>query len=334
MTLTCTSIQNFACFPTMFSKPLITIAEEILIRKLKRMENITNTYYCHSYSCSFYFFYSNSTQVLVHFSILRSQSEYRLRVTCNRAGEKSQHNFSSMDAARALGGQINNVFGWRADMKNFDMEVLLNIRNDCVLVMVALNKESLFKRNICAFGPTTMRPTMCYCMAALAQPKRGDIILDPMCGGGSIPLEGALAYDGCLFIGADIHPKAMQRCSENMYCDKQLLNSGSEVAFLCCDALLLPFPTSSINAIVTDLPFGKKIGSVGDNRVIYPRLLVEWERVVKAGGRLIVMTRDKRTLALNGGRWRTTWRRMVNVGGLQALCSLLINTKNSQGFPS
>uniref|UniRef100_A0A0K0DI18 UPF0020 domain-containing protein n=1 Tax=Angiostrongylus cantonensis TaxID=6313 RepID=A0A0K0DI18_ANGCA len=123
-----------------------------------------------------------------------------------------------------------------------------------------------------------------------------DIILDPMCGGGSIPLEGALAYDGCLFIGADTHPKAMQRCSENMkYCDQQLLNNGSEVAFLCCDALLLPFPTSSINAIVTDLPFGKKIGSVGDNRVIYPRLLVEWERVVKGGGRLVVMTHDKRS---------------------------------------
>ncbi|KAJ1350881.1 hypothetical protein KIN20_006792 [Parelaphostrongylus tenuis] len=41
--------------------------------------------------------------------------------------------------------------------------------------------------------------------------------------------------------------------------------------------------------------FGKKIGSVDDNRVIYPRLLTEWERVVKAGGRLVVMTYDKRS---------------------------------------
>lgn len=55
------------------------------------------------------------------------------RVTCNRAGEKSRHSFSSMDAARALGAQINNIFGWRPDMKNFDMEVVLNIRNDTVV---------------------------------------------------------------------------------------------------------------------------------------------------------------------------------------------------------
>ncbi|KHJ84199.1 hypothetical protein OESDEN_16090 [Oesophagostomum dentatum] len=85
-----------------------------------------------------------------------------------------------------------------------------------MLVMVALNKDSLFKRNVCAFGPTTMRSTICYCMLALAELDGGDVILDPMCGGGSIPLEGALSFPGCLFIGADLHPKAMERCSENV----------------------------------------------------------------------------------------------------------------------
>ncbi|KAK6751593.1 hypothetical protein RB195_003167 [Necator americanus] len=147
---------------------------------------------------------------------LTPQSSFTFRVTCNRAGEKSRHNFSSMDAARELGAQINNIFGWRPDMKNFDMEVVLNLKNETMLVMVALNRDSLFKRNICAFGPTTMRSTMCYCMTALARPVYGDVIVDPMCGGGSIPLEGALAFPGCLFIGADIHPKALERCIENM----------------------------------------------------------------------------------------------------------------------
>lgn len=37
-----------------------------------------------------------------------------------------------------------------------------------------------------------------------------------MCGGGSVPLEAALAFPGCLFIGADLHPKALERCIENM----------------------------------------------------------------------------------------------------------------------
>ncbi|KAK5986201.1 hypothetical protein GCK32_013183 [Trichostrongylus colubriformis] len=39
-----------------------------------------------------------------------------------------------MDAAKALGGIINRVFGWRPDMENFDMEVVVNIKNDMLLL--------------------------------------------------------------------------------------------------------------------------------------------------------------------------------------------------------
>uniref|UniRef100_A0A158QLF5 UPF0020 domain-containing protein n=1 Tax=Haemonchus placei TaxID=6290 RepID=A0A158QLF5_HAEPC len=163
-----------------------------------------------------------------------------------------------------------------------------------MLVMASLNRESLFKRNVCSFGPTTMRSTMCYCLVALAQPKPGDVVLDPMCGGGSIPLEGALAFPGCLFFGADHHSEAISRCSRNL-----LSQCGSVVAFIACDAVNLPFSESSIDAVVTDLPYGKKIGSVGDNLVLYPRLLVEWARVVKPNGRLVIMTHDKRSYGFN-----------------------------------
>ncbi|CAJ0603516.1 unnamed protein product [Cylicocyclus nassatus] len=263
---------------------------------------------------------------------LNAQNSFSFRVTCNRAGEKSLHKFSSMDAARALGGQINNIFGWRPDMKTFDMEVIMNIRGNGILVMVALNKESLFKRNVCAFGPTTMRSTMCYCMTALAEPAEGEVIIDPMCGGGSIPLEGALAFPGCLFIGADIHPKALERCLANKRnCAQHLYQGTSKLEFLCCDATELPLRDNSVDAIITDLPFGKKIGSVEDNRILYPRLLIEWERLVKPNGRLVVMTHDKRSweraIALHGGSWRSVSHYNVNVGGLQTLCHCLVNTK-------
>ncbi|XGW28148.1 hypothetical protein V3C99_008169 [Haemonchus contortus] len=263
----------------------------------------------------------------------RAEDSFSFRVTCNRAGEKSRHNFSSMDAARALGGIINRIFGWRPDMENFDMEVLLRLKDETMLVMVSLNRESLFKRNVCSFGPTTMRSTMCYCLVALAQPRPGDVVLDPMCGGGSIPLEGALAFPGCLFIGADHHSEAISRCSQNMqHCSTELSQSGSVVAFMACDAVELPFSESSIDAVVTDLPYGKKIGSVGDNRVLYPRLLVEWARVVKPNGRLVLMTHDKRSyeraLALHGCSWRVASHHFVNVGGLTTLCHCLVNVKS------
>lgn len=50
-------------------------------------------------------------------------------------------------------------------------------------------------RNIVNFGPTTLRSTICYNLLKLANPKVGDIIVDPMCGGGSIPIEVLHIYN-------------------------------------------------------------------------------------------------------------------------------------------
>uniref|UniRef100_A0A1I7X9Z3 UPF0020 domain-containing protein n=1 Tax=Heterorhabditis bacteriophora TaxID=37862 RepID=A0A1I7X9Z3_HETBA len=78
-------------------------------------------------------------------------------------------------------------------------------------------------------------------------------------------------------------------------CDISLSKCGSSLDFLFWDATCMPFGNSSIDAIVTDLPFGKKMGTVVDNRILYPKLLREWYRVVKPGGRIVVLTHDKRS---------------------------------------
>uniref|UniRef100_A0A8R1DH43 THUMP domain-containing protein n=1 Tax=Caenorhabditis japonica TaxID=281687 RepID=A0A8R1DH43_CAEJA len=252
------------------------------------------------------------------------------RVTCKRCGEKSMHQFTSMDAASKFGAQINNVFGWKCSVKEFDMEVVLRIERDQMTVMMALNRESLFKRNICAYGPTTMRSTMCFCMLSLADVHPGDIVVDPMCGGGSIPIEGAMAWSDAFFVGGDHHELAMERCRQNWPIDSPANQSNCE--FVQWDATNLPFPDSSVDAIVTDLPFGKKIGSTTDNRLLYPRLIGEWKRVLKKGGRLVVMTHDKRSLENSILKDRSSWRNdashIVNVGGLNCLCLRITNVKN------
>ncbi|KAH0630210.1 hypothetical protein JD844_012943 [Phrynosoma platyrhinos] len=86
----------------------------------------------------------------------------KFRVTCNRAGDK--HSFKSNEAARDFGGAVQDFFQWKADMTNFDVEVLLNIHNNEVVVGIALTEESLHRRNITHFGPTTLRSTLAYGM--------------------------------------------------------------------------------------------------------------------------------------------------------------------------
>ena len=99
----------------------------------------------------------------------------RFRVTCTRthSGTNKKHPFTSMEAAASFGGGINDFFGWAVDLENFDLEVLLNIVDKNVVVGISLTKESLFKRNIVNFGPTTLRSTLAYCLAMAADIKEG-----------------------------------------------------------------------------------------------------------------------------------------------------------------
>ena len=84
------------------------------------------------------------------------------RATCYRSG--TNHSFGSPDAARNFGGSVQDYFGWNVKMKNFDVEVVINIDDDHIYVCLALTKESLHRRHIVDFGLCTLRPTIAYSM--------------------------------------------------------------------------------------------------------------------------------------------------------------------------
>ncbi|XP_053891319.1 tRNA (guanine(6)-N2)-methyltransferase THUMP3 isoform X2 [Malaclemys terrapin pileata] len=187
----------------------------------------------------------------------------KFRVTCNRAGDK--HCFTSNDAARDFGGAVQDYFQWKADMTNFDVEVLLNIHNNEVVVGIALTEESLHRRNITHFGPTTLRSTLAYGMLRLCDPQPTDIIIDPMSGTGAIPIEGATEWPSCYHIAGDNNPQAVKRAANNI-CSLLKKNQNKEsgtswgipIDTIQWDICNLPLRTSSVDVIVTDMPFGKR----------------------------------------------------------------------------
>lgn len=88
--------------------------------------------------------------------------ELAFRATCYRSGAK--HIFESPQAARSFGGALQDYFNWKVDLTNFDLEAVLTIENRHVYVSISLTKQSLHRRNIASFGPTTLRPTIAYGM--------------------------------------------------------------------------------------------------------------------------------------------------------------------------
>ncbi|XP_071781961.1 tRNA (guanine(6)-N(2))-methyltransferase THUMP3 isoform X1 [Centroberyx gerrardi] len=258
----------------------------------------------------------------------------KFRVTCNRAGDK--HSFSSNEAARDFGGAVQEFFQWKADMTKFDIEVLLNIHNEEVVIGIALTEESLHRRNITHFGPTTLRSTLCYGMLRLCKPQASDVILDPMCGTGAIPLEGAIEFPSSFYIAGDNNDMAVNRTVNNVcHIQKRRDDKGSApglpIDTVQWDLCHLPIRTSSVDIIITDMPFGKRMGSRKKNWDLYPSCLREMARVCRPdSGKAVLLTQDKKcfskAISRMGGLWRKSHTVWVNVGGLHAGVYLLKRT--------
>ncbi|XP_038666723.1 THUMP domain-containing protein 3 isoform X1 [Scyliorhinus canicula] len=265
----------------------------------------------------------------------RSCGLLRFRVTCNRSGEK--HSFTSMEAAREFGGAVQDLFQWKADMTKFDVEILLNIHENEVVIGIALTEESLHKRNITHFGPTTLRSTLAYGMLRLCNPLSTDIIVDPMCGTAAIPIEGALEFSQCYFLGGDNNTLAVNRSINNINSlqkkrlEKGRITWGLPLDVVQWDICNLPLKTSSVDVVISDMPFGKRMGSRRKNWDLYPACLKEMGRICRPEtGRAALLTQDKKcfikAMSRMGHLWRKSHTAWVNVGGLHAAVYLLKRT--------
>ncbi|XP_043253049.1 THUMP domain-containing protein 3-like [Colletes gigas] len=248
----------------------------------------------------------------------------RYRVTCERTGK---HTFESADVARAIGGELQDKYLWLVDLSTYYLEIVCKLINNELVTYLRVTHESKHRRNITRFGPTTLRATVCYNLLRLAQPNPGDIIIDPMCGGGSIPIEAGLVYSQCHIIGGDNHPKAVVRAKSNI--DESA--TGCKIDLVHWNVSHLPFQDSYVDIVVTDMPFGKRSGRIVDNRILYKQFLIELGRILKLStGRSVLLTYDRRScnmaLQTAGDLYRITKMLGVNIGGLQAAVYVLKRT--------
>lgn len=264
------------------------------------------------------------------------------RATCYRSTPTGvKHAFTSQDAAKVFGGAIHSVFEWNVNMTEFDLEVVLNVSGNRVWIGFSLTKESLHKRHIQHFGPTTLRPTIAMNLLKFSDLVDGETVCDPMCGGGSIPIEAAYEWPNVQVICGDNHEQAYERSRANIDFNNRKIAEDRRslaiqrplaISLLRWDVTNLPLKTESVDVFVTDLPFGKRSGTKGENRILYPKILNEMARVARRGiSRAVFLTEDKngffRALDANQSLWwkkKTVW---INIGGMWGGVFLLQRSK-------
>ena len=112
------------------------------------------------------------------------------------------------------------------------------------------------------FHPTAMQSQLARVMVNLAQPKKGDLVLDPFCGAAGILVEAGLI--GCRVLGFDAKPHMLRGGRKNLQ-HFEIDPEGVVIA----DARYPP--VTMTDCIVTDPPYGRSASTLGTST----KLIVE-----------------------------------------------------------
>lgn len=187
-------------------------------------------------------------------------------------------------------------------MQNAELDFIFHITDTVGVISLSLiPSEEFSNRNradpifqwVTALSPPTAF-SLCHVLKSYMKP--GMVICDPMCGIGTIPIEGARAFPNCVFIGGEISSKCLTQAMANFASCKENFRQHYQIDFVKWDAGRFPLKDDSVDAIICDLPFGMRHGNYKRNRKFYPILLKEVTRVLKAKGIALLLTIEKKLM--------------------------------------
>ncbi len=157
--------------------------------------------------------------------------------------------------------------------------------------------------------PGALRPTVAAAMIKIADLLPTDIVIDPMCGTGTILAEiiQQRTQSSTNLRGGDIDRKAIELAQRRF--------SKYDLSLQHWEARELPIEQDSVDCIICNLPFGQQFSSIQKNKKLYSQLITDWVKRLKNNGRMVLLTADTKRLenVLNQQklRWKNCWRAKV-----------------------
>ncbi|XP_035883784.1 THUMP domain-containing protein 2 isoform X2 [Phyllostomus discolor] len=219
-----------------------------------------------------------------------SQNDLTFRVSCRCSGAVAK-TFSAQEVGRIIGIALMKQFGWKADLRDPDVEIFIHLNDIYSVVGIPVFRAPLASR---AYIRTAgLRSTVAWAMASVAEIKAGALVLDPMCGLGTILLEAAKEWPDAHYVGADVSDAQLRGARDNL----KAAGLEDKIALLQVSVVELPLPSESVDVIISDIPFGKKFKLGKDIKSI----LREMERVLHAGGTVVLLLSEAHCRSLTDG---------------------------------
>jgi hypothetical protein len=266
----------------------------------------------------------------------------RYRASCIRCHYK-EYNYSREDFLVEVADlMVPDTYAWKVKLVDYDVEVvLIMISPRCVAVGLTLRPYQLlgtkgFQCNSMppdtslpyisgklTTGVTRLRPVNARLLIEIAKIQNGDVVLDPCCGIGTIPLN----ITNGIGVGGDLSllPNGLGVLAGTYL--NEFGRSNPSTNLCAWDASCLPIRPGSIDVVVTDLPFGKLCLSSNKLYQLLPLWFSELARVLRPGtGRAVILCGAigivgdalSKINEANNSNWNVASILPVNIGGLLA----------------
>jgi len=207
------------------------------------------------------------------------------RVSAHRVGT---HSYTSMDLAAAVGGGIQRDTGWPVRMRGYDINIVLRVTGRRAMAGLELCDSAAEGAGPRPGGAARLKRGVAHCLVRMLGLAGPELVMDPMCGTGSIVLECVHLHPGARVLGGDMDGRALGIAAER---SRAVSPAPGWVRW---DARAIPLRSGCVDGVVCNLPFGRRVGSHRRNEHLYPGFFRELYRVLRPGGRAVLLTLEKR----------------------------------------
>jgi tRNA (guanine6-N2)-methyltransferase len=207
------------------------------------------------------------------------------------------HGYRRIDAREALAEGLSGHIppSWRHAEENAAVEIWLTIDERQAVCGIRLSDRTMRHRKYkMEHLRASLRPTVAAAMVRLSDTKRNQLVLDPMCGAGTIlaeQLDAARRLGGARIQlwGGDLDASALRAAGAN-------LRRLGHVCLARWNATRLPLASASVDRVISNPPFGKQLSTPGQVGPLYRRMIREYDRVLRSEGQAVLLVGDFRPL--------------------------------------
>ncbi len=174
-----------------------------------------------------------------------------------RAQRTGEHEFTSQDLAKLVGSKIVELTGAKVNLDVPNVVIVADVVYDQLrLGVLLLGEESQHRRYYRVLEHmASLKPSLAQAMLKLAEPFES--LLDPMCGSGTIAIEGALSDPHRKYFCFDIDPHSIRKAVVNA----AVAGVKELITFGVTDVREISRVIKRVDVVVSNPPYGIRMGS-------------------------------------------------------------------------